>query len=37
VPLKTFPEGEYRLEIKITDKNSNKTVTRDVNFTVKAA
>ena len=37
VPLSTFPEGEYRLEIKIIDKNSGKTVTRDVNFTVKAA
>jgi len=37
VPLASFPEGEYRLEIKITDKNSGKTVTRDVNFTVKAA
>lgn len=37
VPLKTFPEGDYRLEIKITDNNSKKTVTRDVNFTVKAA
>lgn len=37
VPLASFPEGEYRLEIKISDKNSGKTVTRDVNFTVKAA
>ena len=24
VPLKTFPEGEYRLEIKITDKNTKR-------------
>jgi hypothetical protein len=37
VPLTTFPEGEYRLEIKITDKNNGKTLTRDVNFTVKAS
>jgi hypothetical protein len=37
VPLATFPEGEYRLEIKITDKNSGKTITRDVPFTVKAS
>ena len=37
VPLKSFPEGEYRLEIKITDKVSGKVVTRDVNFTVKAS
>ncbi len=34
VPLATFPEGEYRLEIKVTDKLANKTLTRDVNFTV---
>ena len=37
VPLASFPEGEYRLEIKVTDKVSGKVVTRDVNFTVKAA
>ena len=37
VPLASFPEGEYRLEIKITDNVSKKTVTRDVNFTVKAS
>jgi len=37
VPLKSFPEGEYRLEIKVTDKVSGKVVTRDVNFTVKAS
>jgi hypothetical protein len=35
VPLKSFPEGQYRLEIKVTDKVSGKVVTRDVNFTVK--
>ena len=34
VPLASFPEGDYRLEIKITDKLANKTLTRDVNFTV---
>ncbi|MGQ0733553.1 MAG: hypothetical protein ACT4QD_07865 [Acidobacteriota bacterium] len=37
VPLTSFPEGDYRLEIKVTDKNSGKTLTRDVNFTVKAS
>ena len=37
VPLSTFPEGDYRLEIKVTDKNNGKTLTRDVNFTVKAS
>ena len=36
VPLASFPEGEYRLEIKVTDKLANKTLTRDVNFTVGA-
>jgi len=34
VPLASFPEGEYRLEIKVTDKLANKTIQRDVNFTV---
>jgi hypothetical protein len=34
VPLATFPEGEYRLEIKVTDKIASKTITRDLNFTV---
>jgi len=36
VPLSSFPAGDYRLEIKVTDKLSTKTVTRDVNFTVTA-
>lgn len=36
VPLASFPEGDYRLEIKITDKIANKSVTQDVNFTVTA-
>ena len=34
VPLASFPAGEYRLEIKVTDKPSGKTVTQNVNFTV---
>ena len=34
VPLATFPEGDYRLEIKVTDKIANKSLTRDVNFSV---
>lgn len=37
VPLASFPEGDYRLEIKITDKIANKSLTRDVNFTVTAS
>jgi hypothetical protein len=37
VPLTSFPEGEYRLEIKVTDKLADKSVTRNVNFTVSAS
>ena len=36
VPLASFPEGDYRLEIKITDKIGNKTLTKDIAFTVNA-
>ena len=36
IPLTSFPEGDYRLEIKITDNIAKKTLTRDVNFTVTA-
>jgi hypothetical protein len=34
VPLASFPEGTYRLEIKVTDKLSAKVLTQNVNFTV---
>jgi len=34
VPLASFPEGDYRLEIKITDKLAAKSLVRNVNFTV---
>ena len=34
VPLVSFAPGDYRLEIKITDKPSGKTITQNVNFTV---
>lgn len=34
VPLASFPAGDYRLEIKVTDKPSGKTLTRDVPFSV---
>ena len=34
IPLASFPEGEYRLEIQINDKLANKSITRDVTFTV---
>ena len=37
VPLVSFAPGDYRLEIKITDKPSGKTVTQNVNFTVLPA
>jgi hypothetical protein len=34
VPLASFPEGDYRLEITLTDKTSSKTLTKNVNFSV---
>jgi hypothetical protein len=34
VPLASFPEGDYRLEIEIQDKLASKKVTRDVAFSV---
>jgi hypothetical protein len=34
VPLTSFPAADYRLEIKVTDKASGKTVTQNVTFTV---
>jgi hypothetical protein len=34
VPLASFPAGDYRLEIKVTDKPSGKSLTRDVAFSV---
>jgi hypothetical protein len=37
VPLASFPEGEYRLEIKITDKLATKSLTRDVKFSVSGS
>jgi hypothetical protein len=37
IPLASFPEGDYRLEIKITDNKSTKTITRDVLFSVVPA
>ena len=37
VPLTSFPPGDYRLEIKITDKAAGKTVTQNVAFTVLAS
>jgi hypothetical protein len=37
VPLASFPEGDYRLEIIVTDKIANKTVKRDVNFSVSGS
>ncbi len=36
VQLTSFPPGDYRLEVKVTDKLSGKSITRDVNFTVTA-
>jgi hypothetical protein len=34
IPLQSFPEGSYRLEVKITDKQSTKVLTQTINFTV---
>jgi hypothetical protein len=34
IPLASFPEGDYRLEVKITDKIANQSLTREVNFSV---
>lgn len=34
VPLTSFPAADYRLEIKVTDKASGKSMTQNVNFTV---
>jgi hypothetical protein len=36
VPLSSFPAGDYRLEVKVTDKTSGKTVTREALFSVAA-
>jgi len=37
VPLATFPPGDYRLEIKVTDKPSGKSLTNNVDFSVSAS
>jgi hypothetical protein len=34
VPLGSFPEGEYRLEIKVTDKIAGKSIVQNVSFAV---
>jgi hypothetical protein len=37
VPLATFQPGDYRLEIKVTDKLSGRSLTNNVNFAVSAS
>ncbi len=37
VPLSAFPEGTYRLEIKVTDNTASASILRNVNFTVVAS
>jgi hypothetical protein len=37
VPLASFPPGDYRLEIKVTDKPSGKSLTNNVKFKVSAS
>ena len=36
VPLESFPVGDYRLELKVNDKISGKSVTRESTFSVAA-
>lgn len=33
MPLERFPDGDFRLEIRVTDRTSGKSLTRDVLFT----
>jgi hypothetical protein len=37
LPLASFPEGDYRLEIDVQDKVSSQKLTKDVTFTVTGA
>jgi hypothetical protein len=37
VQLATFPEGEYRLEIKVTDNLSKRSLTRETSFSVSGS
>ena len=37
VPLASFPEGDFRLEIKVTDNKTSKSLTREVLFSVVPA
>jgi hypothetical protein len=37
IPLTTFPEGDFRLEIKITDNKASKSLSREVLFSVVPA
>jgi len=37
VPLTSFPPGTYRLEIKVTDRPSGKSLTNNVEFSVSAS
>lgn len=34
IPLTSFAPGDYKVEIRVTDKTNNQTITRDVPFTV---
>jgi hypothetical protein len=34
IPLQSFTEGAYRLEVKVTDKQSTKVLTQSINFSV---
>ena len=34
MPMTRFPLGDYRLEVKVTDRTTGKSLSRDVDFTV---
>ena len=37
IPLASFPEGDYRMEIKVTDNKATKSITRNVSFSVSGS
>lgn len=37
VPLRAFPPGDYRLELRVTDRRAARTVAADISFTVIAS
>ena len=35
IPLASFPAGDYRLEIKVTDKEDSNEISKDLLFTIE--